>query len=316
MEKTRLQILNLTRKCRKMRTQHNYALYDVKKCRFIWSTDEEISLDTQDALEHEFKTNDLKQNYYNYYNVWPNNKILIEQELAYQVWHQFDRNDGHTIRNLFLVFRYLGDKLQPMTDLDLQFLNSYLSFDIEDLARPIQSETIKLMPQKIAKCLINNTNNKPIIVSERYVLFYLDKKLVFKPLPEDIDYYEFVKQMPNARHISLPNENLLDILCYLFSKNNANIVKVNMLDDFSRKEVDKLVANMQNNWRNIVYLISYLNSDHMILDFTVKIGESSFTISVNGDLTISGNKFEISKVIAELTNLLNRKMVKSRKDLL
>lgn len=299
-----------------MRTQHNYALYDVKKCRFIWSTDEEISLDTQDALEHEFKTNDQKQNYYNYYNVWPNNKILIEQELAYQVWHQFDRNDGHTIRNLFLVFRYLGDKLQPMTDLDLQFLNSYLSFDIEDLARPIQSETIKLMPQKIAKCLINNTNNKPIIVSERYVLFYLDKKLVFKLLPEDIDYYEFVKQMPNARHISLPNENLLDILCYLFSKNNANIVKVNMLDDSSRKEVDKLIANIQNNWRNIVYLISYLNSNHMILDFTVKIGESSFTISVNGDLTVSGDEFETSKVIAELTDLLNRKMVKNRKDLL
>lgn len=39
-------------------------------------------------------------------------------------------------------------------------------------------------------------------------------------------------------------------------------------------------------------------------------------ISKNADLTVSGDEFEISKVIAELTNLLNRKMVKSRKDLL
>lgn len=39
-------------------------------------------------------------------------------------------------------------------------------------------------------------------------------------------------------------------------------------------------------------------------------------ISKNADLTVWGDEFEISKVIAELTNLLNRKMVKSRKDLL
>lgn len=39
-------------------------------------------------------------------------------------------------------------------------------------------------------------------------------------------------------------------------------------------------------------------------------------MSKNGDLTVSGNEFEISKVIAELANLLNRQMVKSRKDLL